>query len=157
MKRSPIVLLGTVAGVAGVLMLNPNGETLGSTASADGSGSSADTSTANSTTAIATPAETTEPASTGVSGTATGDAVYVRWGYVQLEVTVENGVITGIKELQMPDQDGKSLMISQQAGPMLTSQVLEAQSSNINGISGATYTTVGYQQSLQSALDQLGF
>ena len=57
----------------------------------------------------------------------------------------------------MPDQDGRSMMITQQAGPMLQSQVLKAQSAQINGVSGATYTTAGYKQSLQSALDQLGF
>ena len=158
MKRSPIVLLGTVAGVAGVLMLNPSGDTLITTATSDGTG----TTTATDTAAVGTSTGTTSAATTaaapqGVTGTATGDAVYVRYGYVQLKVTVDNGTITEITEVQMPDQDGRSMMITQQAGPMLQSQVLKAQSAQINGVSGATYTTAGYKQSLQSALDQLGF
>lgn len=163
MKRSPIVLLGTVAGVAGVLMLNPNGQTLMASATPEtGSGSGTDaTNTASSgasnSASNSTPTASTTKTATGATGTATGDAVYVRYGYVQLEVTVENGTITQINEVQMPDQDGRSMMISQQAGPMLQSQVLKAQSAKINGVSGATYTSVGYQKSLQSALDQLGF
>lgn len=163
MKRSPIVLLGTVAGVAGVLMLNPSGQPLMASATTEtGSGSGTDaTNTASSgasnSASNSTPAASTTKTATGATGTATGDAVYVRYGYVQLEVTVENGTITQINEVQMPDQDGRSMMISQQAGPMLQSQVLKAQSAKINGVSGATYTSVGYQKSLQSALDQLGF
>ena len=174
MKRSPIVLLGTVAGVAGVLLLNPSGETLVATAATEAdsgattatSGATAATETTQTTTQTTTTAATPTPSATastttastaGVSGTATGDAVFVRYGNVQLTVTVKDGVITDIAEEQMPNQDGRSMMISQQAGPMLKSQALKAQSANINGISGATYTSVGYQKSLQSALDQLGF
>ena len=172
MKRSPIVLLGTIAGVAGVLLLNPSGETLVATATTEAD-SGATTATSGTTTATETTQTTTQTTITaptpsaasstttaspaGVSGTATGDAVFVRYGNVQLTVTVNNGVITDIVEEQMPNQDGRSMMISQQAGPMLKSQALKAQSANINGISGATYTSVGYQKSLQSALDQLGF
>ena len=156
MKRSPIVLLGTVAGVAGVLLLNPSGDTLIATATTDGSGTATTNETATTSPAASKTTAAAVPASTGVSGTATGDAVFVRYGYVQLEVTAENGKITKVTEIQMPKNDGRSMMISQQAGPMLNSQVLEAQSANINGVSGATYTTVGYQKSMQSALDQLG-
>lgn len=169
MKRSPIVLLGTVAGVAGVLLLNPSGETLiataateadsGPTAATSGTTTATETTqtTTNAAPAASAAASTTTASTAGVSGTATGDAVFVRYGNVQLTVTVKDGVITEITEEQMPDQDGRSMMISQQAGPMLKTQALKAQSANINGISGATYTSVGYQKSLQSALDQLGF
>lgn len=158
MKRSPIVLLGTVAGVAGVLLLNPSGDVLMTTATTDGTG----TTTANDTAAVTSTSQsattpTTAPSPQGVSGTATGDAVFVRYGYVQLKVTAKNGTITDIAEVQMPDQDGRSLRITEQAGPMLKAQALKAQSANINGVSGATFTTAGYMQSLQSALDQLGF
>lgn len=165
MKRSPIVFLGTVAGVAGVLILNPSGETLMTTAATDATGATAATDTSAITGTATSSGANTNTSATGsttnsgksVSGTATGDAVFVRYGYVQLEVTVKNGEITKIAEVQMPNQDGRSMMITQQAGPMLKSQALAAQSANINGISGATYTSAGYQQSLQSALDQLGF
>jgi uncharacterized protein with FMN-binding domain len=142
MKRTPIVLLGTVAGVAGVLMLNPEGTSFtanGPTATGTGTGS---------TTGTATPSVK--------SVTATGDPIYVNYGYVQLKVTAKGGTITKIVALQLPDQDGRSIQISGGAEPLLREQALTAQSAKIAGVSGATFTSGGYQQSLQSALDKLG-
>ena len=147
MKRALLVTAGTVAGIAGVLIANPDGPQEVIKASGTTSTHNASTSTATSTTSAA-------PAST--KQTVTGDSVMTRYGAIQLEVTVENGKITDVTELAMPNNDGRSMMISQQAGPMLRTQVLKANSSKINGVSGATFTTMGYEQSLQSALDQLG-
>lgn len=138
MKRTPIVLFSTIAGVAGVLHFNPDSPSLDSRAS------SSATETTNTATA--------EP---NVK-TATGDSIFVEWGYVQLEVTSTDGKITKVSALQLPDGDRKSLEISQRVEPLLLEQAIAAQSANIAGISGATYTSVGYAQSLQSALDQLG-
>jgi uncharacterized protein with FMN-binding domain len=87
--------------------------------------------------------------------TAVGDAVTFRFGAVQVQVTVENGVITDITALQLPDGDSRSYQISQQVEPMLQSEALAAQSASIDTISGATYTSLAYAQSLQSALDRL--
>jgi uncharacterized protein with FMN-binding domain len=99
------------------------------------------------------PTATPEPA--GLTGTATGDAVSFRFGTVQVEVTAENGVITAITALQLPDEDRKSLSISNEVEPILQSEALRAQSADIDVISGATYTSLAYAQSLQSALDRL--
>jgi len=74
-----------------------------------------------------------------------------------VKVTVSNGKITDVQALQLPNQDGRSYQISQTVEPMLRQQVLQAQSGNISGVSGATYTSTGYYESLQSALSQLGF
>lgn len=146
MKRTPIVLLGTIAGVAGVLMLNPEGSSFTANAQTDtasGTGTTTGTSTG-----------TTTPAAT--SKTVTGDAIFVQYGYVQLKVTAKSGKITKIVAVQLPDQDGRSISISNAVEPMLKEQALAAQSANISGVSGATFTSGGYQQSLQSALDKLG-
>ena len=152
MKRAILVSAGTVAGIAGVLVMNPEAPSAKLTASAA-------TNTNTSTTSTATTPTSTDTASAAPASakqTVQGDSVMTRYGAIQLEVTVENGKITDINELAMPSNDGRSMMISQQAGPMLRKQALAANSANINGVSGATFTTMGYKQSLQSALDQLG-
>ena len=157
MKRTPIVLLGTVAGVAGVLMLNPEGSSFTAQSNTDTGTTTDTTGTATATGTTTNTTATTPAAATGVNGTATGDAVYVNYGNVQLKVTVKNNKITKIVALQLPDQDGRSIEISNGAVPLLKEQALTAQSANIAGVSGATFTSYGYQQSLQSALDKLGF
>ena len=68
---------------------------------------------------------------------------------------MQNGKITDLQTLQMPADQRRSQQISSYVAPQLQSEVLSAQSANVNTISGATYTSEGYLQSLQSALDQL--
>ncbi len=97
----------------------------------------------------------------GASGTAgsgayAGSVAHTRWGPVQVSITVTSGKITDVSAPVLPDGDGRSYAISQQAGPMLIQQTLTAQSAQIDGVSGATYTSVGFAQSLQSALTQAG-
>jgi uncharacterized protein with FMN-binding domain len=88
------------------------------------------------------------------SGQLTGNAVQIPFGTVQVQVTLQNGTITDVQTLQLPNDRGHSAEISAYAGPQLRSEALQAQSAQIDTISGATYTSYGYQQSLQSALDQ---
>ena len=90
------------------------------------------------------------------SGTLTGTAVQIPFGTVQVQVTLQNGRITDVKALQLPSDQRRSQQIGQYAAPQLRSEVLSAQSAQVNTISGATYTSIGYLQSLQSALDQVG-
>ena len=139
MKRTPIVLLGTVAGVAGVLMLNPEGSSFKAQTPTDTSSGTG-----------------TSPAPAAKEVTATGDAVFAEYGYVELKVTAKAGTIIDIVALQMPNQDGRSIEITNAVEPILREEALKAQSANIAGVSGATFTSSGYQQSLQSALDKLG-
>jgi uncharacterized protein with FMN-binding domain len=89
------------------------------------------------------------------SGKLTGQAVQIPFGTVQVQVTMQNGKITDLQTLQMPADQRRSQQISSYVAPQLQSEVLSAQSANVNTISGATYTSEGYLQSLQSALDQL--
>ena len=110
------------------------------------------TGTTTGTTATAKPTATTGSTADKV---VTGTAVSFRYGTVQVQVTVSNGAITDITTLQAPG-DGHSGQISQYAVPILQSEALSAKSAQINLVSGATYTSEAYAQSLQSALDQAG-
>lgn len=87
------------------------------------------------------------------SGTFTGDAVSTQWGVVRVQIAVSNGTITAAKALQYPNENSKDQRINAYAIPQLNSQVTAAQSANIDGVSGATVTSNGYLQSLQSAID----
>ena len=88
------------------------------------------------------------------TGTLTGTAVQIPFGVVQVQVTMQNGQITDVQTLQAPNDNPHSSSITNYATPQLRSEVLQGQSANVNTISGATYTSEGYLQSLQSALDQ---
>jgi uncharacterized protein with FMN-binding domain len=84
-----------------------------------------------------------------------GTDVPNQYGDVQVRVTTSGGQITQVTALQLPSSDGRSQEISNFAGPELAQQALAAQGANIDGVSGATYTSESYRSSLQSALDQL--
>ena len=88
------------------------------------------------------------------TGQLTGQVVQTPYGPVQVRVTLQNGQITDVQALQMPGGLRHSSEISSAVAPMLHDEVLQAQSAQVNTISGATYTSEGYAQSLQSALDQ---
>jgi uncharacterized protein with FMN-binding domain len=88
--------------------------------------------------------------------TVTGPVVSTRWGTVQVEITVEDGQLTDVAAIQLPNGDRRSAGISNQVEPMLRSQALSAQSAAIDGVSGATYTSNAYARSLQAALDTAG-
>ena len=96
------------------------------------------------------------PQSSGASGVFQGNTTQTRWGPVQVEITVTDGQITNVSTLQYPNGDRKSLNISNQVLPWLQQEVLRTQSINITGISGATYTSNGFRTSLASALQKAG-
>lgn len=89
------------------------------------------------------------------STTATGPEVDTRYGPVQVSVTVVNGQVTDVTALELPS-GGRSGQISREAEPILHDEALSAQSASIDGVSGATYTSLAYEQSLQAALDAAG-
>lgn len=90
------------------------------------------------------------------STTVTGDTVQTRWGPVQVEVGVAGSQITGVSVLQYPDDNPQDVQINDYALPILVDATMTAQGADIDMVSGATYTSAGYQQSLQSALDRAG-
>jgi uncharacterized protein with FMN-binding domain len=118
------------------------GGTGGSASSSAGAGSSSSSSSGSGTTSATT--------------TFTGDSASTRWGPVQVEITVANGTITDVSVVDYPDNNGKDRQINARALPVLVKETLQAQSANIDMVSGATVTSDGYVESLQSALDQAG-
>jgi uncharacterized protein with FMN-binding domain len=114
---------------------------------------SADRTATPAPTASADPTAT--PAPTAATLTATGSAYEFRWGIVQVVVTIEGDQIVDVQAIQLPDGDRRSASISQQVEPMLRESALAVDSADIDVISGATYTSLAYAYSLQSALDQL--
>jgi uncharacterized protein with FMN-binding domain len=90
------------------------------------------------------------------SGTFLGAAYQTRYGAVQVSVTVKNGKITKVTSPVYPVGTFRDQQINAQAIPMLEQEVLQAQSSNINNISGASYTAQGFYISLVSALGKAG-
>ncbi|MFG3280732.1 FMN-binding protein [Streptomyces sp. NPDC048111] len=104
-------------------------------------------------TAVRTPAATSTSAPTG-TGTFTGDPVETRYGTVQVSATLADGRITSVAVLQAPEHNGRDQELTAYAVPRLTEEALGAQSAHIDAVSGASYTSEGYIQSLQSALDQ---
>ncbi len=85
-----------------------------------------------------------------------GPVVSTDYGNVQVRVTLQGTKIVDVQSLQLPSDRSRSARISQSAGPLLRQEALKAQSANIDLVSGASYTSDGYAQSLQGALDQAG-
>jgi uncharacterized protein with FMN-binding domain len=96
--------------------------------------------------------------STGSSGTTAattfaGEAVDTRFGPVQVQITVTDAAITAVDVLQVPMEDRHDQMINSRAVPVYNEEAVQAQSADIDVVSGATVTWEGYTQSLQSAID----
>jgi uncharacterized protein with FMN-binding domain len=102
-----------------------------------------------------TSSATASPEPTTAALTATGKAYQFRFGIVQVAVTMQGDQIVDVRALQLPDGDRHSASISQQVEPILREYALAADSADIDVVSGATYTSMAYAYSLQSALDQL--
>ncbi len=102
------------------------------------------------------PAPKPAPAPTGQykDGTYTGSAADAYYGTVQVAAVISGGKITDVKFLQYPDTHSTSVFINQQAMPYLTQEAVQAQSANVNIVSGATETSMAFQKSLGSALVQ---
>ena len=112
--------------------------------------------TQTSTPVTPTPVKTvaTTPTVNSVTGTFTGPIVDVSYGNVQVQITVTNGKITDAQALIAPT--GKNDKYTRMALPKLKEQTLAAQSTNIQGASGASYTTYGWRKSLQGAMVKAG-
>lgn len=99
---------------------------------------------------------TRRPASAGAQQQVDGDVVGTQFGDVQVRLVESGGTITDVQALQLPFDRRRSAEISQYAEPILRSEVLQAQSAQIDTVSGATYTSDAYDRSLQSAIDRAG-
>jgi uncharacterized protein with FMN-binding domain len=147
--RAPIVLSATALGLAATLGFNAH-RTETTTAPTAAVSSPATSSSSGSSSSGAS-------SSTAAAKTATGDAVSTPYGDVQLKVTVSGGRITAVEAVQLPANDPKSQQINSYAGPALQQSALSKQDGTVDAVSGATFTSNGYQQALQSALDKAGY
>jgi uncharacterized protein with FMN-binding domain len=167
MKRAHVVAAATVAGLAGILSFHTRSAPLGlgiPPAAAPGGTSTSDpTSRVGGSAGRGAPGPTTTsppaPSRTSTATrTTTGAAVNYNYGVLSVAVTVSGTKLTNVTIASI-DEGGnfRSQSIDQQAIPILEQEALQAQSANIQGVSGASYTSMGFDQSLQSALTQLGF
>ncbi|MDQ2957951.1 MAG: FMN-binding protein [Actinomycetota bacterium] len=169
MRRILLAITGTVVGLVALLSFKthpaltqaslPSAQLPGTgRTSTPSSGASGQVPTTTTTPTTATPTTATpKPSQSAAAATDySGQSVQTRYGIVQVKVTLSGHQITNVSFLQLTDYDSRSQQINQQAAPILLQQTLSAQSAQIDGVSGATYTSTGYEQSLQSALDQAG-
>lgn len=98
---------------------------------------------------------TSAPGSSGSQQTADGPVVPTRFGDIQVEAVEQGGRLVDVVPLALPYDRRRSAFISQQAAPILRREALAAQNARIDIVSGATYTSEGYAESLQAALDSL--
>jgi uncharacterized protein with FMN-binding domain len=184
MKRALLIVGGTLGGLGAVLAITP--PQLGTTNSADapmGGGlptavattGAAPAATASATTkpdagATVAPTATAKPgvaakptvaatkpavpSKQGINGTFTGDAIDISYGIVQVAITVVNGKITDAQAVRVPS--ARNDRYTNMSVPVLRQKTLAAQSSQITGVSGASYTSFGWFKSLQSALTKAG-
>jgi uncharacterized protein with FMN-binding domain len=201
-RRSPIVLVGTAAGLVGLLTfhtksaqlslgsLSQGGLVVTTTTSIAG-GPPRDHSVAPTTAAPTTAAPTTAAPTTAApttaapttaapttaapttaapttaapttaavvtARTATGGSVNYSYGVLSVAATVSGTKLVSVSIASIDDGGSfHSESIDQQAIPILEQEALQAQSASIQGVSGASYTSAGFEQSLQSALTELGF
>jgi uncharacterized protein with FMN-binding domain len=129
----------------------------GVVAPAPGSTSSGTAGSESGTTSDSSSGTTTEPGTgTAQTKTVTGPSTRTRWGPVQVQITVANGEITDVNVVDYPNGNGRDQQINARALPVLVQETLDAQSADIDMVSGATVTSEGYIGSLQAALDEAG-
>jgi uncharacterized protein with FMN-binding domain len=164
MKRTPIVVTATAAGAIAVLAFHTTPPTLSAgtlTPAAAGSTGSGSTSSPSPSSSSKSGQQSSSPAAgsatTGGTRTVDGPQVNYDYGILSVSVTVDGKRITKVGIASLNDtQDVRSEMIDQQAIPILEQEVMQAQSANIQSVSGASYTSAGFEQSLQAALRTLG-
>lgn len=155
MKRAPLlVLTGTIAGFAGVLGLHIGGSSPASPRAA-ATGQPAGTGAGKNKSASHGGGTGPAAGNAGRTRSATGPSVNFGFGTLAVRVTVTGSRIVNISVPALNPLEPTSQQICAQAIPMLRSEVISAQSANISGVSGATYTSEGYVQSLQAALNTL--
>lgn len=169
MKRTPIVLAATVAGLAGTLgfkaqeppttaataVSSTDTGTASDASSSSGTGSSTSSGSSTGSSGSTSSSSSTEQASSTGTKTVTTSAA-TQYGEVALKVTVTDGKVTAVENVALPANDPHSQQISAQVGGTLQQSALSHADGQVDAISGATYTSDGYAQALQAAVDQAG-
>jgi uncharacterized protein with FMN-binding domain len=145
MRRNLAALLGTLTAL--VLLFSYH-------TSLDSTASTPTAATAPQTPGSDSSSSSSSGSSSSGTKTYTGEVADTRWGPVQVEITVTNDKITVAKTTQVPSDNPRDQEINSYAVPVLNQEAVQAQSAQIDAVSGATVTSDGYIQSLQSAIDQ---
>jgi uncharacterized protein with FMN-binding domain len=155
MKRALLIAGGTVGGLGAVLMITPPNLSKTTLIAID-TPAPAPSATPTKSGATSTAAPTVAPAKPvgGVTGSFTGSVANTRYGPVQVKITVENGKIVDAQAVQAPS--GSNDRYTQKAVPVLRQQTIAIQSANVQGVSGASFTSYGWYQSLASAISKVG-
>jgi uncharacterized protein with FMN-binding domain len=148
-RRIVLWCLSTLAAL--VLLFGYSTSTSGPDATVAGSASSGFSAGGASTGSSTTSGSGTDPATV-----VDGPVISTRWGPVQVRITTDGSTLTGVEVLQYPTGNGKDREINDRALPILVSETMDAESADIDMVSGATVTSEGYLQSLQAALDEAG-
>jgi uncharacterized protein with FMN-binding domain len=167
MKRVLLSITGTVLGLVALLSFKTHGHPVSAAGALPSAGLPGTSTSAAPSTSAGTSAGTSaappnpsksrsSSSSASASRTIAGDAIQTQYGVVQVQVQVSGTKITNVSFLQLTAYDGRSQEINSYAAPILLQETLAAQNANIDTVSGASYTTAGYEQSLQSALDKAG-
>lgn len=153
-SASPAVPVGVVPAAASVPTVTPASSRSETASITNDSTASAATGNAVGASTAVVPPPTPAVTVPADPITVNGQSFNNKWGDVQVQATfAADGTLTAVDAVQVPFRDGKSVRINDQAVPRLNSEALSAQSASIDTVSGATYTSIGYQQSLQSAID----
>ena len=145
MRRVIAAIASTIAGLVMLLSFKTHSTTAATTAPA-----------ATSTTTPGGSSSSPTGSTTSAAKTVTGDAAETRYGPVQVQITVKNGKVSAVTATEYPSAEPRDQQINAYAIPALNQEALQAGSTNIDLISGATYTSNGYIASLQSALSKAG-
>jgi uncharacterized protein with FMN-binding domain len=149
-----VLVIGWQAGAAAAHNAAATAESASSSSTGSSSATGPTSTSTPLSTATSTPTGSASPSSSAATGTFVGSTVQTRFGPMQVEIVVADGKITDVKALQLTNEGGRSVQISNYAAPVLRKEVLAAQSAKVSSVTGATYTSDGYLQSLQSALDK---
>nr|WTB35518.1 FMN-binding protein [Streptomyces sp. NBC_00830] len=168
MRRIIITSAATVSGVVLLLSLKPDssattsqapvstGTSPGGSTTEAGGGSSGSKPSAGAPSPSASAGSGSGSGSSTATRFVTGEADQTRFGPVQVKITVEGSKITNISVVQYPSDNSRDQEINSYALPALNQEAISAQSAEIDAVSGATFTSDGYINSLQSAIDKAG-
>jgi uncharacterized protein with FMN-binding domain len=150
MRRISFAIMSSLSGLVMLFSYHTSTNSQAAVVATTTSGGSSSSGSSATSGTSSTPSASTSSSSSG--GTYTGDAVSTQWGTVQVKITIVNGKITKSEAIQYPSENPKDQQINAYAVPQLNSEVVSKQSGSIDAVSGATVTSNGYIQSLQSAI-----
>jgi uncharacterized protein with FMN-binding domain len=162
MRRAILAIVTTAAGLVLLLSFKTHASsglassTIITPAGQAGSSSVAKSSAAPKASGSGSGSGSGSSAASAASKTVAGGVVQTIYGPIQVTITVKSGKITAVNVPTYPNGTGRDMQINSYALPQLVQETLSANSAQIDGVSGATYTSQGYVSSLQSAIDKAG-